>query len=143
MPGAKTLRDIMTKDPRSARPDTPVHEVAQMMKREDVGSIPIVDNKKLVGIVTDRDLCLSVIAERQPYDAPIANFMTTRPETGTPDMTVHRAAQIMQTHQIRRLPVCDEDGALVGIVALADLALDTESEGLKADTLEEVSVPNR
>ena len=142
MPAAMTLSEIMTKDVRSARPDTPVHEIAQMMKREDVGSIPIVDSGRLIGIVTDRDLCLSVIGERKPHDSAVKDFMTTRPETGAPDMTVHRAAQIMQTHQIRRLPVCDADGKLVGIVAMADLALDTASEGLKAETLEEVSVPN-
>lgn len=131
----------MTSDVQSARPDAPVSEIAQMMKREDVGSIPIVENSKLVGIVTDRDLCLSIIGEKKPHDTAVRDVMTGRPETATPDTTVHKAAQIMQQHQIRRLPVCDENGKLVGIVALADLAIDTESEGLKAETLEEVSTP--
>jgi CBS domain-containing protein len=98
----------------------------------------VVEGGKLVGIVTDRDLCLDVLGERKPDDSPVADFMTTRPQTATSDTTIHAAAQLMQTHQIRRLPVVDGDN-LVGIVALADLAVDTESEGLKAETLEEIS----
>ena len=139
---ARTVREIMTGDVRSARPDTPVHEVARLMRDEDVGSIPITEDDRLVGIVTDRDLCLQVIAEQRPFDAPVREFMTNRPETVDPETTIHRAAQIMQTHQIRRLPVCEGE-RLVGIVALGDLAVDTESEGLKAETLEEVSTPSQ
>ena len=132
----------MTGDVTTARPDSPVYQVARMMRDEDVGSIPVVEDGRLVGIVTDRDLCLNVLGERKPDDAPVRDFMTARPETANPDTTIHAAAQIMQTHQIRRLPVVEND-RLVGIVALADLAVDTESEGLKAETLEEVSTPSR
>jgi CBS domain-containing protein len=132
----------MTPDPRAARPDSPAYEVARMMRDEDVGPIPVVQDGRLVGIVTDRDLCLQVLAERKPDDAPVRDFMTARPETASPDTTIHAAAQIMQTHQIRRLPVVEGD-RLVGIVSLADLAVDTESEGLKAETLEEVSMPTK
>lgn len=113
-----------------------------MMRDEDVGSIPVVEEGRLVGIVTDRDLAIQVLAENRSGDAPVQEFMTLRPETASPDTTIHMAAQLMQTHQIRRLPVTD-GGRLVGIVALADLAVDTESEGMKAETLEEVSTPNR
>ena len=137
---ARTVREIMTGEVRSATPDTPVHQVARMMRDEDVGSIPLVEEGRLVGIVTDRDICIQVVAEQRPLDAAVRDFMTVRPETATPDTTIHRAAQIMQTHQIRRLPVCEGD-RLVGIIALGDLAVDTESEGLKAETLEEVSTP--
>lgn len=139
---ARTLREIMTTNVRTARPDTPVFEVARMMHSEDVGSIPVVDSERLVGIVTDRDLCLGVVGEQRPYDAPVREFMTQRPETASADTTIHMAAQLMQTHQIRRLPIVEGD-RLIGIVSLADLAIDTESEGLKAETLEEVSTPTR
>jgi CBS domain-containing protein len=135
---ARTLREIMTAHPKTADPKTPVYEVARLMKSENVGSIPVVEGGKLVGIVTDRDLCLDVLGERKPDDSPVSDFMTTRPQTATSDTTIHAAAQLMQTHQIRRLPVVDGDN-LVGIVALADLAVDTASEGLKAETLEEIS----
>ena len=138
---ARTVREIMTAEVQTARPDTPVFQVAQMMRDEDVGSIPVVDDDKLVGIVTDRDLCLQVLAEQKPQDSPVRDFMTARPETAAPDTTIHAAAQIMQKHQIRRLPVTEED-RLVGIVSIGDLAVDTESEGLKAETLEEVSTPS-
>ena len=138
---ARTVREIMTPNPKTANPDTPISEVAQMMKDEDVGSIPVVEDGRLVGIVTDRDLTIQALAERRPHDAPVRDFMTARPETATPDTTIHSAAQIMQDHQIRRLPICEGD-RLVGIVSLGDLAVDTESEGLKAETLEEVSTPN-
>ena len=138
---ARTVREIMTPNPKTASPDTPISEVAQMMKDEDVGSIPVVEDGRLVGIVTDRDLTIQALAERRPHDAPVRDFMTARPETATPDTTIHSAAQIMQDHQIRRLPICEGD-RLVGIVSLGDLAVDTESEGLKAETLEEVSTPN-
>ena len=138
---ARTVREIMTAEVRSARPDSPVHEVARMMRDEDVGSIPIVENDKLVGIVTDRDLCVKVIADQRPLDSAVSGFMTPRPETASPDTTIHMAAQIMQTHQIRRLPITDGD-RLVGMVSLGDLAVDTQSDDLKVETLEEVSTPN-
>jgi CBS domain-containing protein len=137
---ARTIREIMTPNPKTAQPDTPIAEVAQLMKDEDVGSIPVVEGGNLVGIVTDRDLTILALAQRKPADAPVRDFMTTRPQTASPDTTIHAAAQIMQDHQIRRLPVTDGD-RLVGIVSLGDLAVDTESEGLKAETLEEVSTP--
>ena len=139
---ARTVREIMTAEVRSARPDSPVHEVARMMRDEDVGSIPIVDNNSLVGIVTDRDLCLKVIGDQRPHDSAVSDFMTARPETASPDTTIHMAAQLMQTHQIRRLPIT-EDGRLVGMVSLGDLAVDTQSDDLKVETLEEVSTPSR
>jgi CBS domain-containing protein len=140
---ARTVREIMTTDPSFALPATPVFEVAKILDREDIGSLPIVDNHKLVGIVTDRDIALTIVGEQRPYDTPIRDVMTSRPQTAAPDTAIHSAAQIMQTHQIRRLPIVDADGALVGIVSLSDLATDTESEALKAETLEEVSTPTR
>lgn len=139
---ARTVREIMTADPSTARPDTPVWEVARMMKQENVGSIPVVDEGRLVGIVTDRDLCLGVLAEKQPVDAPVRGFMTGNPQTASPDSSIHDAGQIMGQHQIRRLPIVEND-RLVGIVSLGDLAVDTQSDDLKVETLEEISQGTR
>lgn len=138
---ARTVREIMTANPAAARPETPVREVAQMMKTQDVGSIPVIDNNRLAGIVTDRDLALLIVAENRDLSTPVRDVMTGKPQTATPDTTIHMAAQIMQDHQIRRLPIVDENGALVGIVSLGDLATDTQSDDLKVETLEEVSTP--
>lgn len=139
---ARTVREIMTTNPKTASPATPVFEVAQIMRSEDVGSVPIVENNKLVGIVTDRDLALMVVGEQKPTSSSVREFMTGRPETINPDTTIHMAAQVMQTHQIRRLPVVEGD-QLVGIVSLSDLAIDTQSDDLKVETLEEVSTPTK
>lgn len=140
---ARTVQEIMTTNPSVASPVTPVSEVALMMEREDVGAIPVVENQKLIGIVTDRDLALSIVGAQRPHNTPVRDVMTGRPQTVPPDTAIHSAAQIMQTHQIRRLPVVDQNSMLVGIISLGDLATDTESEGLKAETLEEVSTPTR
>ncbi len=139
---ARTVREIMTPNPSAARPDTSVHEVARMMRDEDVGAIPVVENDRLVGIVTDRDLALLVLGERRPHESPVGEIMTQRPETASPDTTIHQAAQIMQTHQIRRLPIVEGD-RLVGIVSLGDLAVESQSDDLKVETLEEVSSPTK
>jgi CBS domain-containing protein len=113
-----------------------------MMRDEDVGSIPVVENDKLVGIVTDRDLALMVLGEQRPFNSPVRDYMTNRPETASPDTTIHQAAQTMQTHQIRRLPIVEGD-RLVGIISLGDLAVETQSDDLKVETLEEVSTPTK
>ena len=139
---ARPVREIMTANPSTAKPDTPAFQVAQIMKNEDVGSIPIVEGNRLVGIVTDRDLCIQLIAERKAVDSPVREFMTGNPQTAAPDSTIHDVGQLMATHQIRRLPIV-EDGRLVGIVSLGDLAVDTQSDDLKVETLEEISQGTR
>jgi CBS domain-containing protein len=90
-----------------------------MMHAEDVGSIPVVEQNKLVGIVTDRDLAICIVAQGLPPTTPVSAVMTGQPHSIGPDTTIHRAGQLMQVHQIRRLPVCDENGILVGMIALA------------------------
>jgi CBS domain-containing protein len=139
---ARTVREIMTANPTTAAPDTPAYQVARTMKQEDVGSVPVVDGGRLVGIVTDRDLCVQLIAEQKPTDAPVRDFMTGNPQTAGPDSTIHDVAQIMGQHQIRRLPIVEND-QLVGIVSLGDLAVDTQSDELKVETLEEISQGTR
>jgi CBS domain-containing protein len=141
------LGEIMTPNPRSARPTDTLDHVAWIMREENVGSIPIVEDDQLVGIVTDRDLTTRVLAEGlDPKKTHVRNFMTPNPITGHLEMTDRDALQLMGGQQIRRLPVVD-GGRLVGIVALGDLALEAESdadvkEGVE-EALEEISEPAR
>src|SRR5687767_10723590 len=120
----KTIRELMTSNPRTVDPSTPVVEAARAMKDEDVGSIPIVDRDTLVGILTDRDIALRVVAEgRDPQGTSAGDVASRELVTVDPQQSLDEAVRLMAKHQVRRLPVCEEDGRLVGIVAQADVAL--------------------
>lgn len=136
------LGDIMTANPRVARPDDAVFQVARMMRDEDVGSIPIVEGDGLVGIITDRDIAIKVVAEgTDPKQAVVREYMSEDPVTGTPRMSDQEALVLMGREQIRRLPVVDQ-GRLVGIVALGDLALEAGAgDDDVGSALEEISEP--
>lgn len=139
-----TLRQIMTANPTVGHPDEAVHQVARMMRDEDVGSIPIVEGDRLVGIITDRDIAVKVVASGlDPREALVGDVMSTDPVTASSQMTEREALALMGREQIRRLPVVD-GGRLVGIVALGDFALEAgmgdEQEQI-GSTLEEISEP--
>jgi CBS domain-containing protein len=119
---AKKVREIMTQNPTAVRRDSTVGEAAQLMKREDVGSLPVVDGDTLVGIVTDRDIVLRVVAEgREPGSTTVGEVHSDDPVAVEPEQDLDEALQQMARHQVRRLPVVD-GGRLVGVVAQADVA---------------------
>lgn len=133
------VRDIMTNEIESAQPDTPLDEIARKMRAQDVGAIPIVEDGDLVGIVTDRDIVLRCVAEgKDPGDTDVEEILSPDIETISPDDEVERASDIMGRRQIRRLPVV-EDGTLVGMIALGDIAVKLPSEEPAAEALENVS----
>ncbi len=99
-----------------------VYEVAVKMKEYNVGAIPIVDNEKLVGMITDRDIVIRGVAEKKPPSSKVEKVMSEELFTISPDATTKEAAQLMAKHQIRRLPVV-ENGKLIGIVSLGDFAI--------------------
>ncbi len=99
-----------------------VYELAVLMKQFDIGFIPIVDDKKLIGVVTDRDLVVRGYADKKPGSTAVKEVMTKHLETISPDATVEEAAKKMAANQIRRLPVVDND-KLVGVIAIGDLAV--------------------
>ncbi len=132
-------REIMTKTVRTATSEMPVREVAAIMREGDMGAVPIVDNSKLIGIVTDRDIVVRVVAEGKGADTSISEAMTTELFTVRPDDFVFEAIRLMGDKQVRRVPVIDEKGELAGIIAMADVALETEDEREIAETLEEIS----
>jgi CBS domain-containing protein len=132
-------REIMTSSVRTATPETPLREVAAMMRDGDVGSLPVVDGGRLVGIVTDRDIVVRAIADGNDSSAPVSEAMTTEIFSVRPDDFVFEAIRLMGDKQVRRIPVVGESGELAGIIAIADIALEMEDEREIAETLEEIS----
>jgi CBS domain-containing protein len=118
-----SVRNVMTPNPTTVEPSTPVAEVARVMKREDVGSVPVVESDRLMGTVTDRDIALRVVAEgKDPESTTVSDVASTDLVTIDPQQSLDEALRLMAQHQVRRLPVVEEDGRLVGIVAQADVA---------------------
>ena len=118
--------EIMTRDPECCLPSDPVMKAAQLMKSEDVGPIPIVkdkDGKKLAGIVTDRDLAIKVVAEaRDPKTTSVEEVMSQSLVTCKENDDVRQVLELMERHQVRRIPVVDGKDHLIGIIAQADVA---------------------
>ena len=122
------IRDVMTSNPAAAEPSTTVLDAAKVMAAEDVGPVPIVEGERLVGVVTDRDLVVRVLAEgRDPSSTTIGEIASSDLVTVQPDSDLSEAVQLMSRHQVRRLMVV-ENGRLVGIVAQADVARSAEEE---------------
>jgi CBS domain-containing protein len=132
-------REIMTTDVRTVNRETPIRDVAARMREGDVGSIPVVENGKLVGIVTDRDIVVRAVAEGRETSTPVGEVMTTEIFSVKPDDFAFEAIRLMGDKQVRRIPVVNDDGSLAGIIAMADVALEMEDEREIAETLEEIS----
>jgi CBS domain-containing protein len=119
---AKSVRDAMTQNPRSLSPSDTVADAARALKDEDVGSVPIVDGERLVGILTDRDIVTRVVAEgRDPSSTTVRDVASSELVTAEATSDLDEALRLMAQHQVRRLPVV-EQGRLVGILAQADVA---------------------
>jgi CBS domain-containing protein len=119
------VKQVMTANPACCTPQSTAREAATLMRDHDCGSIPVVENmqgKRVVGIVTDRDLAVRGLARGRGPDAPVREVMTDDPVTCVPEDNVEDLRQVMVQELVRRVPVVDADGALVGIVAQADLA---------------------
>ena len=134
------ISQLMTRDPATGRPDSTWREAATLMRQEDCGSLPVADEGRLVGIVTDRDIVIQGIASgRDAFHATVAEVMSADPFTIAPDADAEEAAQLMAQRQVRRLPVA-EDGRLEGIVVLAQVAR-VEGEQRTGAALKQISEP--
>jgi CBS domain-containing protein len=123
-----SIRDVMTANPTSCEPSTTIVEAAKVMAQEDVGPVPIVEGGRVVGLVTDRDLVVRVLAEgRDPNSTTIGEIASADLVTVEPDTNLDEALTLMGQNQVRRLPVV-EGGQLVGIVAQADVARAADEE---------------
>jgi CBS domain-containing protein len=131
------IRDVMTPNPRYVSPDDSIQNAAQIMRDEDTGVVPVCDNGRAVGIVTDRDIVVRAIAEGH-VNRPVRDIATRELIAARPDMSTREAAELMSEHQVRRLPVID-GGRLVGIVSLGDLAVKEAKDSRVGDTLEHIS----
>jgi CBS domain-containing protein len=117
------IRELMTESPRTVSSDVTVVEAARVMRDDDFGLVPVVDGDRLVGTVTDRDIAIRVVAEeRDPSSTTVREIASADLVTIDPEQELGEALRLMAQHQVRRLPVVEEDGRLVGIVAQADVA---------------------
>ena len=132
------LREAMTPNPTTVEPGTTVQEAARLMKSDDVGSLPIVEGDRLVGVVTDRDLAIRVLAEGKSADTTVGEIASKDVVTVDPQQSLEEAARLMAEHQIRRLPVTEEDGKLVGILAQADVA-QAGHDSLTGEVVQQIS----
>jgi CBS domain-containing protein len=139
---AKRVRDAMTEDPRSIGASEPVVDAARLMREQHVGSLPVTDNEKLVGMITDRDITTRVVAEAaDPKMISVGDVYSRDLISIEPDQDLDEALRLMARHQVRRLPVV-ESGSLVGIVAQADIALRENEKKKTGELVEAISEPS-
>jgi CBS domain-containing protein len=135
----KKIRDVMTSNPRTIEPSTTIDEAAKLMRDEDVGALPIVEGDRLHGMLTDRDIAVRAVAEGMDPRSVSAKEIASRQVVSIdPDQGLDEALRLMASHQVRRLPVCEEDGRLVGILAQADAAMEGDERKV-GRTVEEIS----
>jgi CBS domain-containing protein len=135
----RRCREIMTSNVTTASREMTLQEIAILMRDRDCGVMPIVEDRKLVGIVTDRDIVVRAIADGKNAETQIGEAMTTEIYSVKPDDFVFEAIRLMGDKQVRRIPVINDKGELAGIIAMADVALEMEDEREIAATLEEIS----
>jgi len=117
------IQELMTSNPTTVTGDATVVEAAKVMKKEDAGIVPIVDGDRVVGVITDRDIAIQVVAAgKDPQSTKVRDVASQNVVTVDPQQELDEALRLMAQHQVRRLPVVEEDGRLVGIVAQADVA---------------------
>jgi len=132
------ISDVMTPNPKTVGPTDSIQTAAQVMRDEDTGVVPVVEDGRVTGVVTDRDIVLRAVADGD-FQAKVEDVVSDDVITCTPEMSTSDAAELMSEHQIRRLPVVDADETLVGIVSLGDLAVKEGRDARMGDTLEKVS----
>ena len=137
-------RDIMSTSPVCVTPATPLDEAARLMKDQDVGMLPVVDSDgstKLVGVVTDRDIAIRHVAEGHTGSCRVREAMTEQITTCRPADDVDDVMKAMGKEQVRRIPIVDERGSLVGVVSQADIALRADDAKGAGRTVEQISQP--
>ena len=141
------IKEIMTRHVDVIPPYASIREAAAKMKELDVGAIPVCDGQKLAGLVTDRDITIRAVAEgRDPSEVRVAEVMSSDIAYCFEDETVEQAANLMESKQIRRLPILDRNKQLAGIVSLGDISVrigGSRQKDLAADALEEISEPSK
>jgi CBS domain-containing protein len=132
------IRDVMTPNPRTVSPNDSIQSAARIMRDEDTGVVPVVENGRAIGMVTDRDIVVRAVADGNQLDRSVRDIVTTRIISVTPEMSTREANELMSEHQVRRLPVIENE-RLVGIVSIGDLAVKEGRDGRTGDTLQHIS----
>ncbi|WP_306462136.1 CBS domain-containing protein [Jeotgalibacillus sp. S-D1] len=132
------VRDVMTKDVVTCDKNDTIEQVASIMKEQDIGILPVLDQGKIIGMISDRDVVIRGVAEHQGKQ--IDQIMTHKVINVTPDTTSQEAAALMAEQQVRRLPVIEND-KVIGMVSLGDLAVSTQSNDQAGDALTDISQP--
>jgi len=131
------ISDVMTSNPRTVASNDSIQKAARIMRDEDTGVVPVVDNGRAVGVVTDRDIVVRAVANGD-LNRPISEIVSGDIVTARPDMSTEEAAQLMSDHQVRRLPVVENE-RLVGIVSIGDLAVKDGNDKRMGDALQDIS----
>ena len=131
------IRDVMTPNPRTISPDETIQNAARIMRDLDTGVVPVVDNGRPVGMVTDRDIVVRAVADGQ-LNRPVRDIVTGSVVSASPEMSTREAADLMGEHQVRRLPVVENE-RLVGIVSIGDLAVKEGRDSRVGDALQHIS----
>ena len=132
------LRDVMTPNPHTLAPNATLQEAARLMRDEDTGVVPLVENGRPVGLITDRDIVVRAVADGTSFDRPVRELATDDLVTAEPEMSTREAAELMGQHQVRRLLVCEGD-RLVGVTSIGDIAVKEGKDGRTGDTLQSIS----
>ena len=132
------IRDVMTPNPKCVLPTDSIQDTARIMRDQDTGVVPVVANGKLLGMVTDRDIVLRAVADGNSLAGPVSAVLSSKMVCATPGMTTREASLLMSEHQVRRLPVVEDD-RLVGIVSIGDIAVKEGKDSRTGDTLEGIS----
>ncbi len=135
------VREAMTRDVRLVKPDQPIREAAKLMGELDIGALPVEENDRLVGMITDRDIAVRAVAVGRGADTPIRDVMSGEIKYCYEDQTVDEVTQNMGELRIRRLPVLNRDKRLVGILSLGDLAIDETARDEAGEALGGISRP--
>ena len=135
------VREAMTRDVRLVKPDQPIREAAKLMGELDIGALPVEENDRLVGMITDRDIAVRAVAAGRGADTPIRDVMSGEIKYCYEDQTVDEVTQNMGEQRIRRLPVLNRDKRLVGILSLGDLAIDETARDEAGEALGGISRP--
>ena len=135
------LKDVMSRDVKVISPDATIREAARQMLEGDFGMLPVGENDRMIGAISDRDIAIRGVAEGKDSNTKVRDVMSEGITWAYDDDSVEEAARIMSEHQIRRLPVVNRDKRLVGIVALGDFAVESADIEPAAEALSEISKP--
>ena len=132
------IRDVMTPNPQTVSPQDSIQNAARIMRDADTGAVPVVENGRPIGILTDRDIVVRAVADGGQPNRPVSDIVTGSVVVVSPDMSTREASELMSEYQVRRLPVVENE-RLVGIVSIGDLAVKEGRDSRTGDTLQSIS----